>query len=123
MATGNVVKDKNFKSGGDFINSLLSKYVDEKGKIDEKAITEICKENGAPLKSKYPNPGMLRMNAGNMLRARAKKRHGLMVKGKWIAAPQGFTSGDPVEDRQGNKIAKAKPAGNGKAEKAAPASK
>lgn len=56
-------------------------------------------------------PGRLRMTIGNMLRAAARKRHGLYsIAGEWNDAPAEFIGDTEVkEDRQGNKIAKVKP--------------
>ena len=60
-----------------------------------------------------PNaPGRLRMTIGNMLRARAKARHGLFdVEGEWHEASEEFLDGaERTQERDGTKIAKAKPA-------------
>ena len=103
-----VVKNKNFKTGQDWVMSLLDGCKTKEGKVDADAVAALCEENGITVK-KYPNVGMLRMNAGNMLRSRARKRHGLNVQGKWKNAPEGFQVDDvKTENRDGTKIAKAK---------------
>ena len=58
------------------------------------------------------NVGRGRMTISNMLRARAKKRHGLFdVAGEWVEAPADFLAGaERVEERDGTKIPKVKPA-------------
>lgn len=58
------------------------------------------------------NVGRGRMTISNMLRARAKKRHGLFdVAGEWNEAPADFLGdAERVEERDGTKIPKAKPA-------------
>lgn len=55
--------------------------------------------------------GRMRMTISNMLRSRARKRHGLFdILGNWHDAPADFVDGhDRVEERDGTKIAKAKP--------------
>jgi len=57
-------------------------------------------------------PGRLRMTIGNMLRAAARKRHGLFdVNGEWHAAPDDFVGDAELkENRDGTKIAKVKAA-------------
>ena len=58
-----------------------------------------------------PNaPGRLRMTIGNMLRAAAKKRHGLFnVAGEWNDAPAEFIGdSEKTHNPDGSKIAKAK---------------
>ncbi len=56
-------------------------------------------------------PGRLRMSIGNMLRAAARKRHGLYtIEGEWTDAPADFIGDAELkEHRDGTKIAKAKP--------------
>lgn len=56
-------------------------------------------------------PGRLRMTVGNMLRAAARKRHGLNdIAGDWHDAPADFIGDAELkENRDGTKIAKAKP--------------
>lgn len=58
-----------------------------------------------------PNaPGRLRMTLGNMLRARAMKRHGLFnIEGGWVAADDAFIGEAPLtENPDGTKIKVAK---------------
>lgn len=60
-----------------------------------------------------PNaPGRIRMTLGNSLRAAARRRGGLYdLDGEWQDAPEEITGGvEPVENPDGTKIAKAKPA-------------
>lgn len=55
-------------------------------------------------------PGRLRMTIGNMLRARAKRRHGLLdINGKEVTPPAEFELGEKTETLQGEKIKKDKP--------------
>lgn len=56
------------------------------------------------------NIGRARMTIGNMLRAAARKRHGLYdVDGNWIEAPvEARNDGAPTQNRDGSKIAKVK---------------
>lgn len=56
-------------------------------------------------------PGRIRMTVGNMLRAAARKRHGLYdATGEWNEAPADFIrDAELKEHRDGTKIAKAKP--------------
>ena len=122
---------KKFGSDGDFINTLLAKYTTEKdgkaktiketkdgvttektipGKkikgVDVDGLKALAAENGKTVKV-YPNAGMYRMNIGNMLRAAAKKRGGLIVKGRWTPADEAFLGKGFVatETRKGEKIA------------------
>ena len=83
-----VVKSSDFKSRGDWIDRLLTDHcVDahtgtKKGKaaINVKALTLFTRANGVKIKDGgYPNVGMLRMNVGNMLRAKARKQGALMA--------------------------------------------
>lgn len=98
----------------------------KKGKdvTDVDAIKILAKENNIEVKE-YPNAGMTRMNVGNMLRAAARKRHGLRIPRagglitedsnfNFKAAPDDFeVNGDtPSHDKNGEKIVvkKAEPA-------------
>ena len=103
--TGDVVKNKSFKTAGDFISEILDENCkDDKGNVDIDATRALCSENGVELKD-YTNPGFYRMNAGNMLRSRARKRHGLYVKGDWVSAPAAFTAGhEQTQHRDGSPI-------------------
>ena len=61
-------------------------------------------------------PGRLRMTIGNMLAAAAKKRHGLYVPtedgSEWVDADAEYIGDSPLtHNRDGSKIAKAKPEG------------
>ena len=104
---GDVVSNKEFKTAGDWINEVLAATNTEAGAVDPDAIAELCEANGVTLKD-YPNLGMVRMNAGNMLRSRARKRHGLFIDGVWVDAPAEFCEGhDRVESPDGSRIPKA----------------
>lgn len=72
-------------------------------------------ENNAIDVSKYRDqadrknaPGRLRMTLGNMLRARAKRRHGIYdASGEWHDAPEDFLDGaERTEEKDGTKIKK-----------------
>lgn len=104
--TGDVVKNKQFKTQGDFISAIMDKHCrTAEGKVDVPLVAALCSENGVILRE-YPNQGMVRMNAGNMLRSRARKRHGLNVNGKFVAAPKEFTDGhERTENPDGSAIA------------------
>lgn len=54
--------------------------------------------------------GRARMTISNMLRARARRRHGLFdVEGEWVEAPAHFVEGHELTERpNGDKIAKPK---------------
>ena len=56
------------------------------------------------------NIGRARMTIGNMLRAAARKRHGLYDnEGNWVEAPlEARNEGEPTQGRDGSKIVKAK---------------
>lgn len=70
-------------------------------------------------------PGRLRMTIGNMLRSAAKKRHGLYTvdadgEKTWNAADEAFIGGaELTHNKDGSKIAKAKPAEEAPAQEAA----
>ena len=104
MPAGDVVRNRNFKTRGDWVAELLSECASEDGKVDVAAVRALCEENGVDLKKTYPNPGVLRRTAGNMLRARARRRHGLYVGGEWRKAPEGFRVGALTENRDGSTI-------------------
>lgn len=139
--TGNVVGNAEFKSKGDWINRLIDEncstiegaveavpaVTDDDGKVttpavrgrkgkkitDLASLAEIAEANGITVKD-YPNAGMARMNIGNMLRAAAKKRHGLNVGGVWVEAPEDFeVNEEKTENPDGTKIPKAKPQAEG----------
>lgn len=72
--------------------------------LDEGAIANLEKQ-----KDKRNAPGRIRMSIGNMLRAAAKKRHGLYdLDGEWTDAPTDFVGEtERTEERDGKTIAKA----------------
>lgn len=75
-----------------------------KDELNVEAIKTLAAENHLTVKD-YPNVGMYRMNIGNMLRAAARKRHGLYINGKWTAAPKDFKVNDKAtENHEGHKI-------------------
>ena len=85
--TGNVIKTRDFKVGKDFTAKLIDAAVKADPDNAAVAIAELAEANGVTVKT-YPNQGMLRMNVGNMLRAVARKRHGLYGhNGKWNNNP------------------------------------
>lgn len=153
-STGNVIKNPNFKSSGDFINVVLSEHCveitgaqpeikNDKGEVTQKAksghkavsidrLKALATLNNIEIKRSYPNIGMYRMNIGNMLRVRARKTHGMYVpKGEfdghqwpdrtWMDAPEDFAvkgeRGQPILDREGQPIAKAKAKAKDESEK------
>lgn len=141
--TGGVLKTSNFKSAGDWINQLMDEHCttiegaveaveevkDEDGKVtapgvrgkvgkravNVEAVQAFAGANNITYKS-YPNPGMTRMNIGNMLRSAAKKRCGLFVPTEagdfgetdWAGAPSEFVEAHglegPTHNRDGSKI-------------------
>ena len=137
---GGGIKMGDFASKGDWINKLLIKHCsmtigavaevkDKDGKIttrakkgregpDVPAMEALARENGITPKT-YVNPGMARMNIGNMLRAAAKRRFGLNVNGSFKRAPEDFeTNETKTEKPDGSKIA-AKPKATEAKDKAA----
>ena len=68
------------KLAGDWVLELLTGL----DKPKEPKIRALCKENGAELEPEYINTGLLSMDAGKILRAIARHRHGLTVNGKFM---------------------------------------
>ena len=107
--------------------------VDKPDGIDIDALFELAAQNSLDVAKFEPQratknfAGRFRMTLANMLRAAARKRHGLFdVKGKWNNAPAeflaaaGIAEGDkPTHDRKG--VAVAKPAAKPKGDAAATA--
>lgn len=92
-------------------------------RIDMDKLFSLADVNGIDARAKYGDqadrknaPGRLRMTIGNMLRATAKRRHGLFVPDpesedgkKWLDADENFVNGaEKTEHPDGSKIAKAK---------------
>ena len=78
-----VVDRERFKSEGDWINVKLSEYATgADGRLSIEKLKAIAKENDVEHKSHYPNPGMWRMNIGNMLRAKVRREGQLIFEGK-----------------------------------------
>ena len=90
---------------------------------------KLARENGLNV-DKYDNPGnrashgfagRARMTVRNMLQAEAKRRHGLVIAGKFQAAPADWlqakgAADKPTHDEKGNKIPVPKPPKADKAE-------
>lgn len=94
-----------------------------KSELDMDKFGDLCEQNGITLKSTYAaganegkpmNAGMIRMNATNSLRAKARRQGGLILPdegGDWIEtpAPEDFMDGkEPTHNFDGSKIAQAK---------------
>jgi hypothetical protein len=132
-----------YKGASDWIGRLIeekcTKITKTKAKGDEPAketkelhipsLFALAKANGLDkekldaLKAQQdtPNaPGRIRMTIGNMLRAAAKRRHGLVdTDGTTLTPDADFVlPAEPVEDLAGEKIAKAPKEAAAKAEKA-----
>lgn len=142
--TGNVVKSTEFKTADDWINRLVHEHCveknvgavepieevkDDEGKVtvpgtrgkkgkdvlNVDAIKMLAVANGLAVKD-YPNAGMYRMNIGNMLRAAARKRHGLNLpksgglidksaEFEFVDAPTDFeVNGTKTHNPDGSKI-------------------
>ncbi len=88
--------------------------------VDVDALFAIARENGLNV-DKYDAQrgghgfsGRFRMTVGNMLRAIAKQRHGITVKGEWEEAPTEWLTAvqaptEATHNKDGSKIAKAAP--------------
>lgn len=88
-------------------------------RIDMDKLFDLAAANGIDARGRYGDqverknaPGRLRMTIGNMLRAAARKRHGLYgVDGEWVEASSEFVAGhEKTQNPDGSKIAKEKPA-------------
>lgn len=134
-------RDKNYKGAQDWLSAFIDERVKttvmktvttkaedgtetseqvptNRTSIDMDALFSLGKANHLNV-DKYADqvenknaPGRLRMTIGNMLRAAARKRHGLFdAGGEWHAASAEFLGDAELkENRDGTKIAKAKPA-------------
>lgn len=109
---------------GEVITAGVAAVRGKKGKAttDVDALKAIADANNITYKE-YPNPGMYRMNIGNMLRAAARKRHGLFLPTgadgaiEWKDAPAEFIGEFELKENQdGSKIVKAKPAAEAEGE-------
>lgn len=87
----------------------------KKRTLDIDALFDLAEANAIPAREKYGDQvdrknaaGRLRMTIGNMLRAAARKRHGLYdTSGKWVKAPAEFIGdAEKTENKDGSKIAK-----------------
>ena len=94
---------------GEFIDDIC---VDDKDGLNLDRLLDLAAKNGADVDKfrgdvgKKNAPGRLRMTIGNMLRSRARKRHGLFnLNGDWVEATDEFIEDRPlVETRDGEKI-------------------
>jgi hypothetical protein len=95
--------------------------------VDLKKLFELAEANGIDAEARYgdqierPNAtGRLRMTIGNMLRARARKRHGLNdLEGNFVAADADFVGDHPkTQHPDGSKIAVEQPVADEEAEDA-----
>ena len=117
--TGNVVRNTDFKSTGSWVNEFIdaqtnaeSEVTSDEGKTStvkptseqrHTSLLRLADVNKITYKE-YPNPGMYRMNIGNMLRAAAKKRGGLRgVDGEFHVWDEVET---PTHDQDGVKFPK-----------------
>lgn len=88
--------------------------------VDVDAVFKLGRENGLNLdkyeaqRGSHGFAGRIRMTVRNMLQAEAKRRHGLVVDGKFVSAPADWLAakgaGDkPTHNQKGEKIATPKP--------------
>ena len=117
-----IIENKNFSTKNDWLDQLMlatcsamktvkrmveGKEVEhqERDGVDVEALRHLARENGfEPKVHNHANPGLHRMTVGNALRARARKRHGLLVAGKFLAASEDFIAGkDKTENPDGSK--------------------
>ena len=117
-----IIKNKDFGTKNDWLDQLLlgacsaiktvKRMVDgkevedqERDGVDVEKLHKLALENGfTPKVHNKANPGLHRMTVGNALRARARRRHGLTVEGKFLAASESFIAGhDKVENADGSK--------------------
>ncbi len=114
-----------------------------KSELDMDKFGDLCEQNGITLKSTYAaganegkpmNAGMIRMNATNSLRAKARRQGGLILpdpdwngdsgEPDWVEveAPKDFMDGkEPTHNFDGSKIAQAKAVTPSDEDKKAPA--
>lgn len=114
-ATTAVMKTKVTKAED---GSETSEEIDTgKRQLDLDKLFDLADANGIDARGRYGEqvsnagaPGRLRMTVGNMLRAAARKRHGLNdINGEWNDADAAFIGdSERSEERDGSKIAKAK---------------
>jgi hypothetical protein len=123
--TNETPKPKPYKGAEDWVAELIdSSCKDDKGKLDMDRLYALCEINGLNkngivddkkkmVKDGKKGAGRARMDLGNMLRARARRRHGLLdIKNQKLTPPADFLAGcpkEPTETLGGEKIAKAKP--------------
>ena len=117
-----IIKNKDFGTKNDWLDQLLlsacsamktvKRMVDgkevedqERDGVDVEKLHKLALENGfTPKVHSKANPGLHRMTVGNALRARARKRHGLTVNGKFLEASAAFCAGhDKAENADGSK--------------------
>lgn len=89
--------------------------------VDVDAVFKLGRENGLNLdkydaqRGSHGFAGRIRMTVRNMLQAEAKRRHGLVVDGKFVSAPADWLAAKgapdkPTHNQKGEKIATPKPA-------------
>lgn len=110
-----VQKTKEVKVKDDDGNESTETRNDGKPVIDIEALFDLAERNGINARERYAEQvgqknatGRIRMSLGNMLRSRARKRHGLYdAAGEWMKAPKGFTEGhDKTESPDGESLVK-----------------
>lgn len=112
-----------YKGASDWIGQVMDDQCRVEGDVSIELICQLAEANGCDV-SKYKGldpkaAGRVRMTIGNMLRSRAFKRGGLYdVNGKPMTAPAEFM-GDkqPVENLDGERLAKPENTDDAKAEK------
>ena len=88
--------------------------------VDVDAVFKLGRENGLNLdkydaqRGSHGFAGRIRMTVRNMLQAEAKRRHGLVVDGKFVSAPADWLASKgapekPTHNQKGEKIATPKP--------------
>ena len=111
-----MIKNKEFKTKNDWVDQLLlaecsairvvkrmvggkEQEIHERDGVDVERLHSFARENGfEPKVSSKANPGTHRMVIGNAMRARARRRHGLIVNGSFIQASDSFCEGHPKKE-------------------------
>ena len=114
VTTGKGIKME-IKGEPDLVYEVMNECRTEDGKVDPDALVALARANHldkqmdkVEANGGYKNPGMYRMNIGNMLRGAMRRRGGLNdASGKFRSDPN--HEGEVTENRDGTKIAKAKP--------------
>ena len=121
QATNPVMKTKTTRVEGE--PDLVETVETGRRQLDLGKLFSLAEANGIAATEKFGDQterknaaGRLRMTIGNMLRAAAKHRHGLYIIGEngeleWVDADAEFIGDrERTQERDGTKIAKAKPA-------------